>query len=105
MNKKIITRPTDPARARGQRTLASREPSPAVTAGNTLNTIQNIRGNNCCATVNGNITVVNNSDQVIIKMLDEISQQRRLIGELTDRVLTQASEIVELKLKLTGIEI
>lgn len=51
----------------------------------------------------GNISI--NSDVVIQKLLDVIAQQTAQIGELTDKVISQASEIIDLKLKLNGLQL
>ena len=92
--------------------LASDERGGSIAAGNINitppaivgNNFQTISGsNNIQINGDGNISI--NSDEVIIKLLDLISQQTDKIGELTDKVISQASEIVNLKLKLKGLQL
>lgn len=68
------------------------------------NNFQTISGSNNIQ-INGDSNIIINSDEVIIKLLDLISQQTDKIGELTDKVISQASEIVNLKLKLNGLQL
>lgn len=104
---------------KSRRPLASLNQQAALAAGNLNitptdiggNNVQMVRGSNniqiCCYGEGcksfGNINI--NSDEVITKLLDVIDQQATKIGELTDKVISQASEIVDLKLKLNGLQL
>ena len=62
-------------------------------------------GDNNITCIGNASNIAINSDEVIMRFIDLISQQASQINNLTDRVINLTEEIITLKLKLKGLQL